>query len=138
MNTRWSTVFAALGLTVMALGSGRAAHAASVTGAGTVLTDSGDVLWFSVSAQSSRGATVVVRVGGDQFLCAAAADQLNFFGNGVSVNAVVTRSTNPLWVGSRAYFLFLDNGAAVDQFKSLDFGVNPASAITSGFITIRP
>jgi Peptidase family M23 len=31
MKTRWSTVLAALGLTLMALGSGRAAHAGSVT-----------------------------------------------------------------------------------------------------------
>jgi hypothetical protein len=55
MNTRWSIVLAALCLTLMALVSGRAAHAASVTGAGTVASDLFGELWFSVHARSGAG-----------------------------------------------------------------------------------
>jgi hypothetical protein len=141
MNTRWSTLLAALCLTVMALGGGRAAHAASVTGAGIVVTVDGDVLRFNVSARSGRGGIVVVRFGGDEFVCAVTGLGFNYgssFAN-ASVSAVVTDSTNPSFpVGAGVQFGFTDWFTGSDGFGLNGLGFDDfGDYITRGFITIR-
>jgi hypothetical protein len=93
MNTRWSTVLAALCLTVMALASGRAAHADSVTGGGTVSTPAVD-LSFSVSAESGKGGHVTVSYG-TAHLQYAVTQVIPFFTGQIIVRAVVAHSTDP-------------------------------------------
>src|SRR5262249_44240284 len=119
MNTRWSIVLAALCLTLMALGSSRAAHAESVRGGGTVSVGR-DVVYFSVSAQRDRGGTsgtFRVRSGGFERVCAVKELQFTFDpGQGrVTGFAVVTHSTDPRSVGSTVGFFFMDNEATGDQ-----------------------
>jgi hypothetical protein len=113
MNTRFATVFAALCLTVMALGSGRAAHADTlVTGGGTV--DSPGIYFeFSVSARSDEGGIVQI-----EFSEQSKWQQVQYTVTRftvppspgmVYVTAVVTRSTTSRFpVGQTADFGFLD------------------------------
>jgi hypothetical protein len=137
MNTRWSTLLAALGLTLLALGSGRAAHAASVTGQGTIVANSGDVLWFTVAADSHGGGAVLVRIGADQIVFAVT--PVIFTQYKAVLDVVVKQSTT--WVfppGYTSRFVFYDYGTTDDAFISAEWSSSSADTIASGNITIRP
>jgi hypothetical protein len=145
MKTRWSTVLAALCLTLMALGSGRAAHAASVEGAGTFVSTAYGVLHFNVHARSDAGGTVDgwVRVysGRDYVFCDVKALSLTFGFDGsfaaAEVTAVVRHSTLPgIPPNAVVGFAFLVNELGT-QVRSRPFGPVDFTRITSGHINIR-
>jgi hypothetical protein len=143
MKTRWSTGLAALGLTLMALSSGRAAHAASVTGGGTVVISGQSVVWFSVSARRDAGrteGTLRIRDPYAEFICDVT--DLSFsFANGRSVvtgRGVVTHTTGgPYRVGMTTPFFFEDNEATGDRVALDGWGMPPSRPI-NGSIKIRP
>jgi hypothetical protein len=139
MNTRWSTVLAALCLTVMTLASGRAAHADSVTGGGTVSTPAVD-LSFSVSAESGKGGHVTVSYG-TAHLQYAVTQVIPFFTGQIIVSAVVTHSTDPsrFPVNRPDEFKFQDGrfgGGDAFAWSGLDDG-GTLHRLTSGNIRIR-
>jgi hypothetical protein len=137
MRSRWSTVLAVLGLTVIALGSGRAAHAVSVAGLGTVFSPGlGVNLGFAVLVESQRGGFVRVASGRDHVHCEGRIVAIG--PSQVDISAVVTHSTHPLFPPGTPVNFFFRDSATGDIFGSGAFGVPLFTPIASGDIRFRP
>jgi hypothetical protein len=143
MKTRWSTVLAALCLTLMALGSGRAAPSViSVTGAGTVASPVFGTLHFSVEAQSDKGGHVSVSYGsGLGLVHYAVRSVFPLVFNQVLLSAVVTHSTDEsrFPVGRTDEFTFQDTRARIGgiAWSGLNDG-GTLHPLTNGRIKVTP
>jgi hypothetical protein len=143
MKTRWSTVLAALCLTLMALGSSRAAHAESVKGAGTVVSPVFGVIRFSVSAANLEGGHISVSYDVDHVHYDVTGVRGILWGR-IFVTGVVTHALNPnaFPVGRADTFLFQDGSYpetdGIDRFAwtGLD-SVLTLRPLTTGQILIR-
>jgi hypothetical protein len=146
MMTRWFTLLAALCLTVMALGTGRAAHAASMAGHGLVGSSFGELV-FVVNAQSKgRNQEGYIRVEFDRGLQVHLKVKTAVFNIGPQsdsalLTAVVSISNDPRFPpGAVASFFFVDNGASGDRDDEVQsdlFGIPNRTPLTLGAIRIK-
>jgi hypothetical protein len=145
MKTRWSIVLAALCLTLMALGSGRAAPADSVFGHGTVSTPAGVDLAFNAGAFTGARGTLEgdVVVGDSHVHVLYDVRSLFLFGSfgNARVSGVVTHSqdNSRFPVGRTDTFVFHDGRfGGVDAFAWSGFNDGLTfHPLRSGDIKIR-